>query len=358
MMNMRLLVPLLLAGAAAGVFWLVRNQETPPPPSKESGRQGVIKITPPSGLEKEKPPEKSPPDPSFLLSPSECVTALIAKYSGQQLESWLGQAALYYGKQGPGPAQEFILALPPGGAGTSALVTACEQLVADAPEMILWLTAHRRALGLEWSYAGSERLIMKWGEGDWRSATQFLAGAKELDKAERDGWFTRLLRANDAPRGDQLLDFATSLPDAELREQALLSQAVLEVRLRKSIPDTVQSVLAGGSPELRSQGLTAMLSLLQGMDDRAGLLNGLAAADFEGKSNWISRYCWHWAQSDVNAAMSWAGSLKDTAIRDQVISETWKTVAKYDAPAAEKWIQSISDLQRRAAALAGLRGSQ
>jgi hypothetical protein len=282
----------------------------------------------------------------------------MARYSGQELESRLVHAGVHYGKLGPEAAKEFILALPPGGSGKSALVTACEQLVAHAPEMILWLSANRDRLSQVWSYAGAERLVVKWADSDWPAAMQFLLQTEGLDGRERSHWVTRALGWNDAPRDDKLLEFVESIKDEQLRRLVMASPAVLEVQLKQSIPHAVQSVLSMENPELRIQGLASVCSILPSLNDRGELLDSLLAADFEGKSTWIARYCWTWAQSDVNAAMNWANSVQDAAVRDAIIDTSWKVIAQYDPPAAEKWINSISDPAQRANALAGFRNTQ
>src|SRR5690606_15874689 len=89
-------------------------------------------------------------------------------------------AAVYYGKKSIEDAKSFILSLPPGFTGSSAMVNTLRMMPDKVPEMMPWLTQQVDHLGDDWVQSGIGTLTREWAENDAIGAASYLITSRDI----------------------------------------------------------------------------------------------------------------------------------------------------------------------------------
>ena len=282
----------------------------------------------------------------FPDNPAVAIDVLSENLSGKELRQELNEAGLHYAKLGIDEAKVFLQNLPPGKIGELALRTTVSALDTDE-EVIEMIGFLKDGAGVpsEWVDGGISSIRTAWCQRDPAGALAYFSSADVLSEDDQFRFASQVMYVARPAVLGELVAMVDGI-GGEVGSRLRTTEPYILGKLR----DDPQSAISGLAdlPEPRRGESFANLSVaIQRLSDPTSSLDALANSDIPERGQVLQQVAGEWIRTDTNAALDWLGKLDDQPTVDRIISDSWKTIAKFDVEAASQWISSIENRELR-----------
>jgi hypothetical protein len=273
--------------------------------------------------------------------PAKGLESIMGSFSGVELKTKLYVAGRHYASKGLDANKEFILNAPPGSVGRDAIRGAVQGVkVEDAPELFDFLAQNESEIGGSVELAQHE-MIAGWANEDFGGAWEFLL-QRGTDE-ERKDWLRSALFAG---KPEEMIPKVWALEDLSLRQYLLATPGSIKAHINAGRFEILEAI--DGQLEDRRVSHALLVTVDSSSDTSAAIT---AMREPKTNSKVLIEAVSRWTSRDMNAALKYLGSIEDPVLTSSVIELTYKTIAKFDHPAAVEWANEIQDPERKEAVL-------
>ena len=279
-------------------------------------------------------------------SPAAGIEQLRKEYSGRELGSKLWKAGKYYARMGPESAKDYIMNVPPGSAGQSALTGAVHGISPEyAPEIFSFMIDNAQAINEEMVGVALFDLIDMWAGKEFEASWDFVS--QQGTAEQRASWLEAVLAAGSP---EEIFSKVESVEDPSLRRKLLASPSSLKAHVnngRFEIFGELDSVLQDRTVSRR------LLTIVEESNHGPAAIGAMHKAQLS-DPGLVATAVARWAARDTNAALEFLTKTGDPQLTSDAIERSYRTILKYDPEAAAAWVEKIRDPKRRASIQAEL----
>lgn len=141
----------------------------------------------------------------------------------------------------------------------------------------------------------------------------------------------------------QRIDLIAAMPEGDLKQKVMSSHSFIVAQFETDYRTAVLYM-----EEHPVEKLSAIANQLHQLPNRSDLFSAISSSQIPNKERLLNLALGSWMTSDLNASLSWLNTVSAGSLKDSLIANSWRQIAKEDQEAASYWIGQIADDERRA----------
>lgn len=312
-------------------------------PSRGAGHRKPTLASSSSMPEPELPRPVAPADlatsrPSSVSLAQNAIEELRSNFFGKDLETELWVLGNEFGSKGIDAVRDFILHVPPGIIGDSALAGLMVGVDPNiASEVFNLLQASKDHLREHQVTRASSNLFHSWGNKDFEAAWSFALSLEQSGKGKTEYLDMALWGADP----NRVVAVVGAVSDPDLKNKLASSTVSILGHLKAGDQGILYQNIATKPADKALQ--VAFAEAMRTAGDYSGTLSTLHSTDYAGKNELITAAMADWVGSDTNHALEFLLEIDDEQLTSRVIEQNYRKIALYDRESALTWASRIQD---------------